>query len=122
MYSNISDHPTLTEVFSTAHGAVFQNDIDRCWQVNFAGKNARFDYRCLLKLRTTIYRIDIEQQLLDSTQSPDVEIISICACDHCYVLSLAQIIALRDLLEGTFVMLELNQIIYDRLYRVPAYI
>ncbi|MDB5155648.1 MAG: hypothetical protein JWR50_355 [Mucilaginibacter sp.] len=122
MYSNLSDHPHLTEVFTTAHGAVFQNDTDRCWQVNFAGKNARFDYRCLLKLRTAVYRIDIEQRLLDSTKSPDVEIIFICACDHCYVLSLAQIIALRDLLEGTFVMLELNQIIYDRLHRVPAYI
>jgi len=122
MHPNISDHSNLTEVFSTAHGAVFQNDTERCWQVTFAGKSASFDYRNLLKLRTAVYRIDIEQRLLDSTQSPDVEIIFICACDHCYVLSLAQIIALRDLLEGAFVMLELNQIIYDRLHRVSVYI
>ena len=122
MYSNIADHSNMTEVFVTAHGAVFQNDVDRYWQITFAGKSASFDYRNLLKLRTAVYRIDIEQRLLDSTQSPDVEIIFICACDHCYVLSLAQIIALRDLLEGTFVMLELNQIIYDRLHRVPVYI
>jgi len=122
MHSNISDPSNLTEVFVTAHGAVFQNDVDRCWQVTFAGKSASFDYRNLLKLRTAVYRIDIEQRLLDSTESPDVEIIFICACDHCYVLSLAQIIALRDLLEGAFVMLELNQIIYDRLHRVPVYI
>jgi hypothetical protein len=32
------------------------------------------------------------------------------------VLSLAQIINLKELLEGTFVMLELNHIIHDRLF------
>jgi len=109
----------LTEVFTTASGAVFQNDYERCWQVDFAGKSAQYDYRCLLKLRSAINRIDIEQRLLDST-SPDVEIIFICACDHTYVLTLVQIIALRELLEGTFVMLELNQIIFDKLYRLPC--
>ncbi|MDB5086270.1 MAG: hypothetical protein JWR09_264, partial [Mucilaginibacter sp.] len=58
--------------------------------------------------------------LLDSTKAPDVEIIFICACDHCYVLTLLQIIALKEILEGTFVMLELNNIIHDRLFRIPA--
>jgi len=48
-----------------------------------------------------------------------VEIIFICACDHTYVLSLLQVINLREILQGTFVMLELNQIIYNALYRLP---
>jgi hypothetical protein len=109
-----------TEVFKTTRGAVYQNDSEKCWYVDFGGKRARFDYRCLLKLRKAIYNIDIEQRLLDSTQSPDVEIVFICACDHCYVLSLVQVIAMKELLQGTFVMLELNQIIYDRLHRLPA--
>lgn len=110
----------LTEVFTTANGAIYQHDADRCWYVDFGGKNARFDYRCLLKLRDAVYRVDIETRLLDSTLSPDVEIIFICACDHCYVLSLAQIIALKEILQGAFVMLELNQIIHNTLYRVYA--
>jgi hypothetical protein len=36
------------------------------------------------------------------------------------VLSILEIIALRDLLEGTFAMLELNHIIQDRLSRIVA--
>ena len=116
----IAPSPSLiSEVFRTDSGAVYQNDAERCWQVSFAGKTARFDYRCLLKLKTAIYRIDIEQRLLDAA-SPDVEIVFICACDHSYVLNLLEVIALRELLAGTFVMLELNQIIHDRLYRVIA--
>jgi hypothetical protein len=105
-----------TDVFNTKAGAIYQSDAERCWYVDFAGKVAKFDYRCLLKLRKAVYHIDIEQTLLDSTKSPDVEIIFICACDHCYVLTLVQIIALKELLEGTFVMLQLNQMIHNCLY------
>lgn len=111
---------SITEVFKTTGGAIHQCDAERCWYVDFAGKVARFDYRCLLKLRKAVYHIDIEQLLLDNTKTPDVEIIFICACDHCYVLTLVQIIALKELLEGTFVMLELNRIIQGKLICMPA--
>ena len=110
----------MTEVFGTNNVTIFQCDAERCWYVDFAGKMARFDYRNLLKLRNAVYNVDIENILLDSTKSPDVEIIFICACDHCYVLTLLQIIALKEILEGTFVMLELNNILHDRLNRTYA--
>ena len=107
----------IAEVFTTLHGTVFQDDVNRCWTVDFAGKQASFNYRCLLKLREGVYRIDIEDKLLNHTTAPDVEIIFICACEHSYVLTLAEVIALRELLEGTFVMLQLNAIIQNALYR-----
>ncbi len=110
----------MTEVFATNKGSIYQNDTERCWYVNFAGKTARFDYQNLLKLRKAVYNVDIEETLLNSSKSPDVEIIFICACDHCYVLTLLQIIELKEILEGTFVMLELNRIIHDNLYRIYA--
>jgi len=110
----------FSEVFSTAKGAIYQSDDENCWYIDFAGKLARFDYRNLLKLKKAVYQIDIENLLLSSDKAPDLEIIFICACDHCYVLSLLQIIALKELLQGSFVMLELNHIIYDRLYRIVA--
>ena len=107
-----------TEVFSTNKGTVYQNDRENCWYIDFAGKVAKFDYRCLLKLKKAVYNVDIEAKLLNSSKDPDVEIIFICACDHTYILTLLQIIALKEILEGTFVMLQLNNIIQDRLYRV----
>lgn len=106
-------------VFDTKQGAVYQCDEERCWYVDFAGKVAKFDYRCLLKLKKAVYHVDIADKLLNGTKDPDVEIIFICACDHCYVLSLLQIIALKELLEGTFVMLQLNHIIQNTLYSIP---
>lgn len=115
----VVDHVTFTEVFTTAHGAIYQSDSESCWYIDFAGKLARFDYRCLLKLNKAINSIDIEQKLMDA-QSPDMEIIFICACDDTYVLTLTQIIHFKELLQGTFVMLDLNQIIYNRIYRTAV--
>jgi hypothetical protein len=109
----------FTEVFITKAGAIFQCDTENCWYIDFAGKLARFNYRNFLKLNKAINTIDIEQRLLDSG-SPDMEIIFICACDDTYVLTLTQIIAFKELLQGTFVMLELNNIINNRLYRVAV--
>jgi hypothetical protein len=106
------------EVFSTAKGAIYQSDTEGCWYIDFAGKLAKFDYRNLIKLQKAVYAIDIEGLLLSSDKTPDLEILFICACDHCYVLSLIEIIALKELLQGTFVMLELNHIVFDRLYRL----
>jgi len=110
----------FSEVYSTGSGSIYQSDSENCWYIDFAGKLARFDYRNLLKLKKAVYQIDIENLLLNSDKAPDLEIIFICACDHCYVLSLIQIIAMKELLQGTFVMLELNHIIYDRLHRIVA--
>lgn len=122
MVTTITDPQTTTwvNVFSTDKGAVYQSDAERCWYVNFAGKVAKFDYRCLMKLRKAVYNVDIEGKLLETTKDPDVEIIFICACDHTYILTLLQIIALKEILEGTFVMLQLNQILQDRLYRTAV--
>ena len=111
---------TLTEVFQTAAGSIYQCDKERCWYVDFAGKLARFDYRSLLLLKKSVYNIDIETVLLESNRSADIEIVFICACDHCYVLSTLEIIALKELLQGTFAMLELNHIIQDRIYRLAV--
>lgn len=112
------DDLKLTEVFATEHGGVYQSDSEGCWYIDFAGKVARFDYRCLLKLKKAVYAIDVEEILLKSNKSADIEIVFICACDDSYVLTVMEIVRFKELLQGTFTMLELNHIIYDRLHRL----
>ncbi len=118
--STIDISTPWAEVFSTKNGSIYQSDSEGCWYIDFSGKVARFDYRCLLKLKKAIYNLNIEALLLNSKKSADLEIVFICACDHCYILDLMEIIAFKELLEGTFVMLSLNHIIHDCLYRIPA--
>jgi hypothetical protein len=116
----IDSQVKLHEVFSTKSGNVSQCDQENCWYIDFAGKVSRFDYRCLLLLKKAVYNIDIETLLLKNAKSADIEIVFICASDHFYVLSILEIISLKELLQGTFTMLELNHIIQDRLYRLAV--
>lgn len=116
----LSTTTSISEVFKTASGTVYQCDKDNCWYIEFAGKLKRFDYRCLHKLRKAVYHIDVEALLLNPKRSADMEIVFICACDHTYILTTLEIIALKELLQGTFTMLELNHILHERLYRWVA--
>ena len=113
-----SDTRQLTEVFCTTAGVVFQSDGEECWYVDFGGKVARFNYASLLRLKRTIEEVSVEKMLLDPAKGNDFEIISLSACDHLYVLSAIEILALKELLHGTFVMLKLNHLVKDCLCRV----
>jgi hypothetical protein len=107
----------LHEVFRTGSGAVFQSDKERCLYLHFGGKKAKFKYSCLLRLKKAIEAINVEHMLIN-TEGADIEIISIHGCDHCYILTPLEIIALRELLQGTFVMFQLNLILKDCLHRL----
>lgn len=111
--------PKWEEVFSTASGAVYQADEERCLYIEFSGKLTRLNYLCLARLKRAVEKVDIEQMLLNAG-SPDLEIVSICACEHYFILSATEVVALKELLQGTFVMFKLNHIINDCLYRLPA--
>lgn len=115
-----STQTQLEEVFSTSAGTVYQSDAERCLYIDFAGKRTRLNILCLVRLKNAVEKVDIEKMLLD-TAAPDLEIISICACEHCFVLNATGVLALRDLLQGTFVMFKLNHIIRDCLYRLPVH-
>ena len=106
------------EVFRTNTGGVYQSDRENCLYLDFGGKFARFEYSTLLKLRNTIQNINIDNMLLNPGRMADIEIVSVSQSDHYYILSALEILALKELLQGTFVMFQLNNIIKDSLYRL----
>lgn len=109
----------LIEVFSTESGIVYQSDREGCLFVDFGGKIARYSFSCFQRLRTRLHNVDISGMLSDP-KHPDFELITISACDHCYVLSALDSLYFRELVDGAFVMFELNHIIKDRLHRIIA--
>ncbi len=115
--TNLSE-AVLSEVFSTPSGSIYQSDDEGCWYINFAGKEARYNYSCLKRLKKAVEAINIEQMLMDPSKGSDLAIISICACEHCYVLSAIEILAFKELLQGAFVMFELNHVLKNCLSRV----
>ncbi len=107
----------LKEIYSTRGGCVYQCDAKRTFFIDFAGSVTEFKFPCFIALKRLVDRIDLETMALDPSNSSDIEIISPCGSERCYVLTLPELIEFRDLLEGARVMLQLNSIIHERLYR-----
>jgi transcriptional antiterminator Rof (Rho-off) len=120
MKSGFALLPGLEEVFRTENGCIYQSDLENCYYIAFADKTVKFKLKCLFRLKSILDQIDLARMASDVRRAADVEIISLCACEQCYVLTLTQIIAFRELLDGAKVMLELNSIIHERLRRVPV--
>ncbi|TZF86423.1 hypothetical protein FW774_05100 (plasmid) [Pedobacter sp. BS3] len=106
----------LTEVFKTQHGAVYQSDADNCIYLDFNHKIACFRFACFQRLNKLVEQIDIAQ--MTQVDHPGIEIIFLHGCSNCYVLTVPEVLALKELLAGAFAMFQLNNIIQDCLYRL----
>lgn len=110
----------LKEIFRTPNGCVYQSDNKGCFELDFAGYVAEYKFPCFFALKRLVDRIDLDAMALDPSKASDIEIISPCGTDRCYVLTLFQLLEFKELLSGTYVMLQLNSILHERLYRVSV--
>lgn len=110
----------LKELFATPHGAVYQCDKEGKFHLEFAGQNTSFKFPCFFALRKRVNQIDVAKMLSNPDTSADVEIICPCGSNRVFVLNVVEIIQLKELLNGAKVMMELNSILFERLYRVAV--
>lgn len=116
----IATQSHLKEIYTTSNGCVYQCDKRRCFVVDFGGYMTEFKLPCFFALKRLVDSIDLETMALNPSKSSDIEIISPCGSDRCFVLTLPELIEFKELLSGTRVMLQLNSILHERLYRIPA--
>lgn len=110
----------LIEVFSTAKGCVYQSDSQNAFWIEFGGKITPFKTNCFLKLKGVVDNINLAERIT-CPHSADCEIIKMGKCNDFYVLTLCELVAFKELINGAKVMLELNSIIRERLVCIPAY-
>ncbi len=108
------------EIFRTPNGCVYQSDNKCCFGVDFAGYFTEYKLPCFFALKKLVDRIDLDSLLLDPSKASDIEIISPCGSERCYVFTLSGLLEFKELLSGTCVMLQLNSILHERLYRVAV--
>lgn len=109
--------PQLKEIYRTPHGCVYQCDRKRCFSIDFGGYLTEFKFPCFLALKKLVDGIDVDAMILNPDTAADVEIVSPCGSERCYVLTISQLLEFKELLAGAKVMLQLNSILHERLYR-----
>jgi len=108
------------EIYRTKNGCVYQCDGKRCFCVDFAGYVTEFKLPCFFALKKLVDKINLDEMALNPAKASDIEIISPCGSERCYVLTLPELIEFKELLAGARVMLQLNSILHERLYRIAV--
>ena len=106
-------------VYQVGHATLHQCDRTESFWLTMGDRQLSFRACELLAFRRRIQEIDVAA--LVASDTPDVEIIYLRHCDRLLVLTTTEVLCLRELLSGSFAMLELNSIIHRRIIRKNAY-
>jgi hypothetical protein len=104
----------LIEIYRNPSGCVYQCDKDGKLVVEFGGTTEKLSLPCFWCLKKSVDKINLEE--MANNIEADIELVTACGCERCYILSLTEAYLFKDLLAGTKVMMELNSIIYQKLY------
>jgi hypothetical protein len=104
----------MNELFRTKKGVVYQDDQNSCFTLDFMGRKAVFKVYEFLHFKRSIDNINLTDLFLNDV-GQDLQIIHHKISDQLFLITLCDLVALKELLSGAKVMLELNSIICSRL-------
>ncbi len=107
----------IHEIYHTRHGKTFQNDKDNRFVLAYKGVEYKLAVCSLIAFKSKLDQLNVEEMLLSDASLNSLEIIPLCNKEHLMILTLDEIIEMKDLISGTLVMLELNSIVQQRLVR-----
>ena len=100
----------MERIFATKNGFIEQSDRLHCYFLHFNGASYKLAPCALIALKSKLQVYNLEDLLL-SNDDFDLEIIPVCNRDRFLILNLEELIELKELINGTFVMIELNSIV-----------
>ena len=100
-------------VFATKNGRIEQSDTLHSFFLVFNEVEYKLAPCSLIALKSKLMTYDLEQIFLKDEDISGLEIVPVCNRDRFLLLSLPELIELKELINGTFVMLELNSIVYS---------
>lgn len=106
----------LTDIYTTEAGAVYQCDRRNRLLVHFAGELTVLKVEAFLRLKKAVDSINLDEMAASTNRASDFEIVSVCGCDKCYVLTLPQLYAFKELLAEAKFVLDLNSMLHECLY------
>ena len=107
------------ELYRTLNGCFYQDNKHNLLVLEWYGRQTILKLPCFFSLRKLVDALDVVPLLNCASRTHDVEILTPCGCDRCFVLTIPEILEFKDLLAGTRAMMELNSILHERLRRAP---
>lgn len=98
-------------IYATRNGRIEQSDRLYSFFLTFNAVDFKLAPCALIALKSKLHSYSLEEILLSDEEIPSIEIIPICNRDRFLMLNLEELVELKELIDGTFVMLELNSIV-----------
>lgn len=98
-------------VFATKNGRIEQSDQLHSFFLTFNDIEYKLAPCSLIALKSKLLSYDLEKILLCDDDYSNLELVPVCNRDRFLLLNLSELAELKDLINGTFVMLELNSIV-----------
>jgi hypothetical protein len=102
-------------VFKTNNTSLTFCDASNKFTLQLFNEDISLSLCALIAFKKKVKDIDLIS-MFDSNHS-GIEIISLVYCDRIFVLTIQDILDLRELFNGTFAMLELNSVIHKAIVR-----
>lgn len=102
-------------IYSTSNGQFCQDDCKNNFVLSYKGNTIELSVCSFIAFKSKLEATRVEEIILSDAMYKHIEIISLCNLDRILVLTIDEIIELRDLLQGSLVMLELNSIVHHRI-------
>ncbi|WP_089886743.1 hypothetical protein [Kriegella aquimaris] len=95
-------------IHSSRFYSFFQSDKERCFYIDLGQKTVRLSFCQLLSLRQKIRNIDIEDHFDGDGNKHGFEILALCNKEHLFILNTHEILDLKELLVGAFLVLDMG--------------
>ncbi|WP_207421287.1 DUF6686 family protein [Desertivirga brevis] len=109
----ISSAQNLIEIFKTSNGGVYQCNSKNAFYLEFGNSRTFFKIGDFLNFSKKINKIDVAEMAKNTSRHADTVIIMPHYTERCFVLTITDVIALKDILNGAKFMLQLNSILRE---------
>jgi len=106
----------LVEIFATQHGVVHQCNSKNVFRLEFSGNHSFFKISDFLDFIKKVNNLDVEEMAKNTSRTADVAILMPHYTERCFVLTISDIVNLREILNGAKFTLQLNSMLRECLY------
>lgn len=101
----------MEQLFTSKYYKSYQSKTERCFYLDLGRKRVKVSFCQLLGLRYKIKQLSTPEHLEYMINHCDVTLLSFCDKEHIILLDTLQVLDFTELIQGTFVMLELNNVL-----------
>lgn len=113
---SMSLNDSLHELYRTSKGVTYQCDLTNRIVLNFADQVMAFRMADFVLFRRKAERVNLHEMIFNLDDEYDYEVLEAPKSNQKLVLTLCDLVQLRDLLAGTQFTLNLNSMLHEVLY------